>query len=40
MPRPIEYAVSRSTRLSVAGVLFGVIGALAVLSVPLWGGQP
>lgn len=38
MPRPIEYVVSRSTRLSVAGVVLGVIGALAVLSVPLWGG--
>ena len=38
MPRPIDYVVSRSTRLSVAGVVLGVIGALAVLSVPLWGG--
>ena len=38
MPRPVDYVVFRSTRLSVAGVLLGVIGALAVLSVPLWGG--
>ena len=38
MPRPIDYVVSRSTKLSVAGVVLGVIGALAVLSVPLWGG--
>jgi branched-chain amino acid transport system permease protein len=34
----IGYAVSRNTRLSIAAVWLGVIGALAVLSVPLWGG--
>lgn len=38
MRHPIAYTVSRSTRLSVAGVSLGVAGAVAALSVPLWGG--
>ena len=38
MGRPIPYAVSRNTRLSVVAVSLGVAGALAMLSVPFWGG--
>jgi branched-chain amino acid transport system permease protein len=34
----IGYTVSRNTRLSIAAVWLGVIGAVVVLSVPLWGG--
>jgi branched-chain amino acid transport system permease protein len=38
MRRPIPYVVSRNTRLSLVAVSFGVVGAVALLSVPLWGG--
>jgi branched-chain amino acid transport system permease protein len=38
MRRPLAYAVSRNTRLSVAAIVLGVAAALGLLSVPLWGG--
>ena len=38
MSSPIAYAVSRGTRLSTLAVSLGIVGAIAVLSVPLWGG--
>jgi branched-chain amino acid transport system permease protein len=38
MRRPVAFAVSRSTPLSLAAVALGVIGAFGLVSVPLWGG--